>query len=86
MPISLWLIVDFDSLKMYSIGSSTVTIWQRRRSFTYWSMAAMDVLLPEPVTPAKRMSPLADMATGPSTSGICSCSNVLTSDVIRRQA
>ena len=71
---------------MYSIGSSIVTMWTRFRSLMYWSIDAIDVLLPEPVTPAKRISPWALIATSPSASGRKSSSKRRMFDVIRRAA
>jgi hypothetical protein len=78
--------VALTSLKMYSIGSSIVRMCTRFRSLMYWSMEAIDVDLPDPVTPANRISPWALMATSPRTGLRCRLSNVLMSEVIRRAA
>ena len=57
MPTSRWLMMHLSSLKVNSIGSSMVTMWQRSRLLTYWSIAAIVVDLPEPVTPARMTIP-----------------------------
>jgi len=49
--------IDLSSVKVNSIGSSIVTMCIRSRSLMYWSIEAMLVLLPDPVTPAKMMIP-----------------------------
>jgi hypothetical protein len=43
--------------KVNSIGSSIVTMCIRSRSLMYWSIEAIVVLLPDPVTPARMMIP-----------------------------
>ena len=57
MPTSRWLMIDLSSLNVYSIGSSMVTMCSRSRSLMYWSIEAIVVLLPDPVTPARMMIP-----------------------------
>ena len=57
MPTSRWLMIDLSSLKVNSIGSSIVTMCSRSRSLMYWSIEAIVVLLPEPVTPARMTIP-----------------------------
>ncbi len=57
MPTSRWLKIDLSSLKVNSIGSSMVTMCIRSRSLMYWSIEAIVVLLPYPVTPARMMIP-----------------------------
>jgi len=57
MPTSRWLMIDLSSLNVYSIGSSMVTMCSLSRSFMYWSIEAIVVLLPDPVTPATMMIP-----------------------------
>ena len=53
MPTSRWLMMHLSSLNVYSIGSSMVTMCSRSRSFMYWSIEAIVVLLPDPVTPGQ---------------------------------
>ena len=57
MPTSRWLMIDLSSLKVNSIGSSIVTMCIRSRSLMYWSIEAIVVLLPDPVTPARMTIP-----------------------------
>jgi len=49
--------IDLSSVKVNSIGSSIVTMCMRSRSLMYWSIEAIVVDLPEPVTPARRTIP-----------------------------
>ena len=58
IPISLWLIVDSLSWKLYSIGSSIVIIWWGWVRFIFSTIAARVVDLPLPVAPVTRTKPL----------------------------
>ena len=61
--------MHLSSLKVNSIGSSIVTMWQRSRALTYWSIAAIVVDLPDPVTPARITIPWSWLAISPMTGG-----------------
>ena len=49
--------IDLSSVKVNSIGSSIVTMCMRSRLLMYWSIDAIVVDFPEPVTPASRTIP-----------------------------
>ena len=69
MPISRWLKIDLSSVKVNSIGSSIVTMCIRSRSLMYWSIEAIVVLLPDPVTPARMMIPCSYWVSSAMTGG-----------------
>ena len=61
-----------------SMGSSTVTMWARRVSFRWRSIAAIVVVLPLPVAPVTSTSPRRASAISPRMSGRFSSAKVFT--------
>ena len=85
MPTSRWWIIDLSSVKVNSIGSSIVTMQHRSRSLTYWSIEAIVVDLPDPVTPARMTIPWSYEEISPMIGGRPSPSK-LGIDVLTRRA
>ena len=56
-PISRWLTIDFYGLKAYSTGSSMLMMCAHFVMLMWSTIAAIVVLLPQPVTPHTRISP-----------------------------
>ena len=68
-PTSRWSMVAKESVWRYSMGSSTVMMWQARVSLMWLIIAAKVVVLPEPVGPVTRTRPRCSSARRRTTSG-----------------
>ena len=85
-PSSRWLIRHFLDSCRNSIGSSIVRMWPNSFSFTWLTIAASVVDLPEPVGPVTRIRPRGRSVSSANTLGALRSSSDSTLDGIVRNA
>ena len=85
MPTSRWVTMQFLCACTNSTGSSMVMMWPWECSLRWSTIAASDVLLPEPVAPTKITSPRLESATSFRILGMPSPSSVGSTWAIVRQ-